>query len=90
MAWIKQNLTIKKLWGHSENAVKTQICIAISAYLIVAILKKKLKIEKNIYEILQILSISLFDKTPLLELFSCGEIQPFDKGDENMATLFDG
>lgn len=88
--WIKQHLKIKMFWGHSENAVKTQICIAISAYLIVAILKKKLKIEKNIYEILQILSISLFDKTPLLELFSCREIQLLDKGDENMATLFDG
>ena len=87
--WIKQHLKIKMFWGHSENAVKTQICIAISAYLIVAILKKKLKIERNIYEILQILSISLFDKTPLLELFSCCKIQPLTKGDENMATLFD-
>ena len=88
--WIKQHLKIKMFWGHSENAVKTQICIAICSYLIVAILKKKLKIDKNIYEILQILSVSLFDKTPLLELFSCREIQHFSKGDENMATLFDG
>lgn len=87
--WIKQHLKIKMFWGHSENAVKTQICIAISAYLIVAILKKKLKIERNIYEILQILSVSLFDKTPLLELFSHCKIQPFVEGDENMATLFD-
>ena len=87
--WIKQHLKIKVFWGRSENAVKSQICIALSVYLIVAILKKKLKIERNIYEILQILSVSLFDKTPLLELFSFGEIQPFVKGEENMATLFD-
>lgn len=87
--WIKQHLKIKMFWGHSENAVKTQICIAISSYLIVAILKKKLKIDKNIYEILQILSVSLFDKIPLLELFSSNETQPHDHGDENMATLFD-
>ena len=88
--WIKQHLKIKVFWGRSENAVKTQICIAICTYLMVAIIKKKLKIERNIYEILQILSVSLFDKTPLLELFSVGEIQIPDDGFENMATLFDG
>lgn len=88
--WIKQHLKIKVFWGRSENAVKTQICIALSTYLIVAILKKKLGIKRNIYEILQILSVSLFDKTPLLELFSCGEVQLPVKGGENMASLFDG
>jgi hypothetical protein len=88
--WIKQHLKIKMFWGYSENAVKTQICIAICSYLIVAILKKKLKIERNIYEILQILSISLFDKTPLLELFSVDGVQLPDSGSVNMATLFDG
>lgn len=87
--WIKQHLKIKVFWGHSENAVKTQICIAISVYLIIAILKKKLNIERNIYEILQILSVSLFDKTPLLELFSGGEIQLSGSGFGNTASLFD-
>ena len=73
--WIKQHLKIKTFWGHSQNAVQTQICIALSTYLIVAILKKRLKIERNLYEILQILSVSLFDKTPLVELFSHAQLQ---------------
>jgi hypothetical protein len=68
--WIKQHLKIKVFWGRSENAVKTQICIALCAYLLVAILKKRLELKQNIYEILQILSVSLFDKTPLPALFS--------------------
>lgn len=68
--WIKQHLKIKRFWGHSENAVKLQICIALSTYLIVAIMKKKLRLQQNLYEILQILSVSLFDKSGLTELFS--------------------
>jgi len=68
--WIKQHLSIKSFWGRSDNAVKTQICIALCAYLLVAILKKKFNINRNFYEILQILSVSLFDKTPLLKLVS--------------------
>lgn len=87
--WIKQHLKVKVFWGRSENAVKTQICIAICAYLMVAILKKKLGIKRNIYEILQILSVSLFDKTPLLELFSGGEVQLPAESVGNMASLFD-
>jgi transposase len=73
--WIKQHLKIKTFWGRSENAVKTQICIAICTYLIVAIIKKPLGIERNLYEILQILSASLFDKTPIKQLFSDGRLQ---------------
>lgn len=61
--WIKQHLKIKVFWGYSENAVKTHICIALCAYLLVAILKKRLKIKADLYQILQILSISMFDKT---------------------------
>lgn len=76
--------------GQSENAVKTQICIALCTYLIVSILKKKLEIELSIYEILQILSVSLFDKTPLVELFSLGSVHKDVKGSGNMASLFDG
>ncbi len=67
--WIKQNLEVKKLWGHSKNAVNTQLWIAISTYLIVAYLKKQLKSKYSIYEMSQILSISIFDKTPVNELF---------------------
>ena len=66
--WIKQNLVIKKLWGHSQNAVKIHIWTAICAYLIVAYVKHLLKSEYSIYEIMQILSISVFDKTPIRDL----------------------
>ena len=76
--WIKQHLKIKAFWGHSANAVKTQICIAICTYLVVAILKKKLNIDRNIYEILQILNVSLFDKTPLNTLLSEFDLQTFE------------
>ena len=68
--WIKQHLKIKRFWGHSPNAVKLQICVALCTYLIVAIMKKKLHLQQNLYEILQILSVSLFDKSGLVELFS--------------------
>jgi hypothetical protein len=68
--WIKQHLKIKRFWGHSENAVKMQICVALCTYLLVAIVKKKLHLRQNLYEILQILSVSLFDKSGLVELFA--------------------
>ena len=68
--WIKQNLTIKKFWGHSPNAVKTHIWIAICTYLIVAYVKSSLKSTLSIYEIMQILGISAFDKTPIKELLT--------------------
>lgn len=68
--WIKQNLTIKKIWGHSENAVNIHIWVAICTYLIVAEIKHALKSDLSIYEIMQILSISAFDKTPLTELLT--------------------
>jgi len=68
--WIKQNLTIKKLWGHSENAVNIHVWIAICTYLIVAYIKHSLKSSLSIYEIIQILGISAFDKTPVKELLT--------------------
>jgi hypothetical protein len=68
--WIKQNLTIKKLWGHSENAVKIHLWTAICAYLIVAYVKHLTKSELSIYEISEILNTSLFDKTPIRELLN--------------------
>lgn len=68
--WIKQNLTIKKLWGHSENAVNLHIWVALCTYLIVAYVKHALKSTLSIYEIMQILGISTFDKTPIKELLT--------------------
>jgi Transposase DDE domain/Domain of unknown function (DUF4372) len=68
--WIKQHLKIQTFWGHSENAVKTQIWIAIATYVIVAIAKKKLKLSHSLYEILQLISLSPFDKTSIINLFS--------------------
>jgi hypothetical protein len=65
--WIKMHLKIKSFYGTSENAVKTQIWIAITVYVLVAIIKKKLKIELSLYTILQILSISIFEKIPILQ-----------------------
>ncbi|MFM5944624.1 MAG: IS4 family transposase, partial [Dolichospermum sp.] len=67
--WIKQHLKIKSFWGTSSNAVKTQIWIAISTYVLVAIAKKKFNLKQSLYEILQVLSISIFDKAPLPTLF---------------------
>jgi hypothetical protein len=68
--WIKQNLTIKKLWGHSENAVNIHIWVAICTYLIVAYVKYTLNSQLSIYEVMQILGISAFDKTPVKELLT--------------------
>lgn len=68
--WIKQHLKIQTFWGYSANAVKAQICIAICSYLIVAIMRKQCNINRNLYEILQILSVSMFDKTPISTLIS--------------------
>jgi hypothetical protein len=68
--WIKQHLHIKAFYGTSENAVKTQIWIAISIYVLVAIIKKTLNIKVSLYTMLQILSVSLFEKTPLLKMLS--------------------
>ena len=87
--WIKQHLKIKAFWGHSENAVKTQICIALCAYLLVSILKKQCNLTQNLYEILQILSVSLFDRNGLVELFSLVDLQKDVKGSENTSRLFD-
>jgi IS4 transposase len=65
--WIKQHLRIKKFFDTSENAVKTQIWIAVSTYVLVAIMKKRLKIDSTLYTILQVLSLSLFEKMPVLQ-----------------------
>jgi len=67
--WIKQHLKIQSFWGQSENAVRTQVWIAISAYVLVVIAKKQLKIKQSLYEILQLVSLSAFDRTPIKNLF---------------------
>ena len=68
--WIKQHLRIKAFYGTSENAVKTQVWVAVSVYVLVAIVKKQLGLELSLYKILQILSVTVFEKTPILEGFS--------------------
>lgn len=85
--WIKQNLVIKKLWGHSQNAVKTHIWIAICTYLIVAYVKKSVKSELSIYQIMQILSISAFDKTPISQLLN--DFQNNQNVNEHQYNVFD-
>jgi len=87
--WIKQHLKIKSFWGVSPNAVKAQIWIAISVYVIVLILKKKLGLRQSIYEILQILSINIFDKEPINQLFNKSDLQNFKELNHNQLKLFD-
>ena len=85
--WIKQNLVIKKLWGHSQNAVKIHIWTAICTYLIVAYVKKTVKSELSIYQIMQILSISAFDKTPISQLLN--DFQNNQNVNEQQYKIFD-
>lgn len=87
--WIKQHLRVEIFWGHSANAVKTQICIAMCSFLMVAILKKELKIERDLYEILQILSVSQFEKIPINTLVSESDLQIFSDQVQKQACLFD-
>ena len=87
--WIKQHLRIKAFYGTSENAVKTQIWVAVSVYVLVAIVRKRLTLEASLYQILQILSVTLFEKTPILQA-----LQPFDSQEPfvdpaNQLNLFD-
>ena len=87
--WIKQHLRIKAFYGTSENAVKTQIWIAISVYVLVAIVKKLLKLDQSLYTILQILSITLFEKTPILQVFSRAEYNKSEGRIYNQLILFE-
>jgi transposase len=87
--WIKQHLRIKKFFGTSENAVKTQIWIAVSVYVLVAIVKKRLQLDASLYTLLQILSLTLFEKIPILQALS--QAQPENEGLAlgNQLNLFD-
>jgi len=87
--WIKQHLRIKAFYGTSPNAVKTQIWIAISTYLLIAIIRKRLQIELPLYTILQILSVSLFEKSPLLEALTNFDYTFKDSNFHNQLMLFD-
>ncbi len=86
--WIKQHLRIKQFYGTSENAVKTQIWIAIAVYVLVAIVKKRLNISASLYEMLQILSLTMFEKTPLNSLFSMSNAVRNDDEFSNQLNLF--
>jgi hypothetical protein len=87
--WIKQHLRIKAFYGTSENAVKTQIWIAVSIYVLVAIVRKRLRLNASLYQILQILSITPFEKMPILQALQASDSQtdPLDSG--NQLILFD-
>jgi IS4 transposase len=87
--WIKQHLRIKAFYGTSENAVKTQIWIAISVYVLVAIIRKRLSVEASLYQILQILSVTLFEKTPILQAFQDVDSQGKLLMNANQLILFD-
>jgi transposase len=86
--WIKQHLRIKAFYGTSENAIKTQIWIAISIYVLVAILKKELQLERSLNEILQVLSITLFEKSPINQVLSEVSLTPENQHPENQLFLF--
>lgn len=88
--WIKQHLRIKAFYGTSENAVKTQIWIAISVYVLVAILKKRLRLEQSLYTILQVLSITLLEKQPIHELFTEPDVVVQPTSDPDRFPLFEG
>jgi len=85
---IKQHLRIKTFFGTNENAVKTQIWIAISVYVLVAIVKKRLGVAASLYTILQILSLTLFEKTPLDQLLNDIALQKLDSVDSNQLNFF--
>ena len=87
--WIKQHLRIKTFFGTSENAVKVQIWTAIATYLLVAIMKKDFKLEQSLYTILQVLSVSLFEKMPILEAFSKNYLLAQDEQNSKQLSLFD-
>jgi len=87
--WIKQHLKVKSFWGQSENAVKTQIWVAICVYTLVAIAKKKFLLNQSLYEILQVLSISIFEKVPINQLFQETQLQYFKEQDHNQLKMFD-
>ena len=87
--WIKQHLRIKAFFGTSENAVKTQVWIAISIYVLIAIIKKRLNLKPELYTILQILSVTIFEKTDILQALTLTDIVDKNIENDNQLKLFD-
>jgi transposase len=87
--WIKQHLRIKAFYGTTENAVKTQIWIAVSVYVLVAIIKKRLKLDMSLYTILQILSVTVFNKLPLYQILTDSDYKNQIAANDNQLKLFD-
>jgi hypothetical protein len=86
--WIKQHLRIKAFYGTGENAVKTQIWIAVSVYVLVAIVRKRLGLQASLYQILQILSVTLFEKTPILQALQPSDSEEISLNFANQLNLF--
>lgn len=86
--WIKQHLRIKRFFGTSENAVKSQIWIAVAVYVLIAIVKKRLNLDASLYTLLQILSVTLFEKMPLQQAFSDGDTRSNSMTNHNQLDLF--
>ena len=86
--WIKQHLRIKKFYGNSENAVKSQIWIAVSVYVLVAIVKKRLNLDASLYTLLQIFSLTLFEKMPIQQAFPGSDDKSEQGNDCNQLNLF--
>ena len=87
--WIKQHLRIKAFFGTSQNAVKTQIWIAVSVYVLVSIVRKRMSLDSSLYQILQILSLTLFEKTPILQVLQASDFQEESLDPGNQLSLFD-
>ena len=85
--WIEQNLRIKAFYGTGENAVKTQIWIAVSIYVLVAIVRKRLGLKASLYQILQILSVTLFEKTPILQALQPSDSQEYPFASPNNPAI---
>src|SRR5881409_1340487 len=86
--WIKQHLRIKAFFGTSQNAVKTQIWIAVSVYVLVAIIRKRMSLDSTLYEILQILSLTLFEKQPILQVLGASNSHSDSLVATNQLNLF--
>jgi IS4 transposase len=87
--WLKQHLRIKAFYGTSENAVKTQLWVAIAVYVLVAIVKKQLRLEASLYTLLQILSVSLFEKIPLDQALAVSQGSGIAGDPSNQLNLFE-
>ena len=87
--WIKQHLRIKSFYGYSENAIKTQIWIAVSVYVLVAIAKKKLRAQISLYTFLQVIGVTVFEKSPILQVFDTTNPDTQTAHPANQLNLFE-